>query len=623
MLEQYANTGDLKKYSLSELNSLAADIRRKIIETVAANGGHLAASLGAVELAIALHAALDTPKDRLLWDVGHQAYAHKILTGRLDRIGTIRKYKGLSGFPNREESEYDPLTVGHASTSVSAAAGIARARDIQREDFAVLAVVGDGSFSGGMIFEALNNVQHLRKFVVILNDNGMSIARPVGALARMITNLRLSNLYQGLKKQTEFMIGLVPRIGRPLRNAVDKLLKRTGGLLIQELAKNQKAGFFQDLGFTYFGPLDGHNISLLMAAIKYAKNYDRPVLLHVLTQKGRGFAPAEAEPSRFHGVSGFDLQTGALEESEKTYTKVFGAELLACAEQDVKLCAVTAAMGDGTGLTPFAEKYPARFFDVGIAEAHAVTFAAGLAIQGLRPVVAIYSTFLQRAYDQIIHDAALQKLPLFLAVDRAGLVGEDGPTHHGVFDLAFLRTVPGLVLAAPQDGNELKDLIRLGLACGKLFAVRYPRGPALFLEPEREARPLELGRAELVYGAAGAETAVWAVGSMVAPAVQAARLAQKDICVVNARFVAPLDTDLLRQTAGRAKRLITVEENSIRGGFGAAVAEALSGLNISVPQTILGIPPDFVEGGTIAQLHKLCGLDAETLARRFCYNVPV
>ncbi|MDR2431846.1 MAG: 1-deoxy-D-xylulose-5-phosphate synthase [Candidatus Margulisbacteria bacterium] len=621
MLEQYANTGDLKRYSLNELNELAGDIRQKIIETVSQNGGHLAASLGAVELAIALHAALDTPRDKLLWDVGHQAYAHKILTGRLDRIATLRRRGGLSGFPRREESEYDTLTVGHASTSLSAAVGLARARDLQKENFAVFSVVGDGSFSGGMIFEALNNTQHLRNFVVILNDNGMSIGQPVGMLARMITGLRLSNLYQGAKKQTEFMLGLLPTIGRPLRNAVDKLIKRTGRLIINEVSRHQRAGFFQDIGFTYLGPLDGHNIALLMAAVKYAKSHKSPVLLHVLTQKGRGYAPAAAQPSRFHGVAGFDLKSGQLKYSGLTYTGIFGAELLRYAAADQNICAVTAAMTDGTGLNLLAEKYPERFFDVGIAEEHALTFAGGLAAGGLKPVVAIYSTFLQRAYDQLLHDVSLQKLPLFLAVDRAGLVGEDGPTHHGVFDLSFLRTVPGLILAAPKDGNELKDLIRLGLNSGRLFAVRYPRGQAVFLEPEREARDIEIGRAEIAYGRPGAPTVVWAIGSMVAPALEAAQKIGGNICVVNARFAAPLDKALLKETGQNARRLITVEENSVRGGFGAAVAEALAELKLAVPQTMLGVPDDFIETGTVEEQRRDCGLDAESRLRVFSASV--
>ncbi|MDR1453779.1 MAG: 1-deoxy-D-xylulose-5-phosphate synthase [Candidatus Margulisbacteria bacterium] len=617
MLERYSGPGDLKKYSLSELKQLAGDIRRKILQIVSVNGGHPASSLGAVELAVALHAALDTPQDKIIWDVGHQAYAHKILTGRLAKMDTLRRHNGISGFPKREESIYDTLTVGHASTSVSAAVGIARARDIQKENFAVVAVVGDGSFSGGLIFEALNNAQGLRKFVIILNDNGMSIGKPVGTLAGMITKLRLSNIYRGLKKQTEFMLGLLPAIGRPLRLAVDKLISRTGGIIIRELAKRQKAGFFQDLGFTYFGPLDGHNISLLTVALKYAKDFDRPVLLHVLTKKGKGYAPAEKEPSRFHGVSGFVLETGDLGQTERSYTKVFGEELLKQAAADQKICAVTAAMTDGAGLSAFAEKYPERFFDVGIAEEHAVTFSAGLAADGLKPVVAVYSTFLQRAYDQIIHDAALQKLPLFLAVDRAGLVGPDGPTHHGVFDLAFLRTVPGLILAAPKDANELKDLIKFGLSGSKLFALRYPRGEALFWDAERDARNVELGKGEIVYGQPDAEITVWAIGSMVAPSVKAAKQTGRNICVVNARFAAPLDKELLRETTKKTRKLFTVEENSIRGGFGAAVAEALTELKISLPQVICGVPDNFVGQGSVEELYQDCGLDVETLAKLF------
>lgn len=617
MLEKYSGTADLKHYSLQELNVLATDIRQKIIATVAANGGHLAASLGVVELAIALHTALDTPKDKIIWDVGHQTYAHKILTGRLDKIATIRKSGGLSGFPRREESVYDPLTVGHASTSVSAAVGLARARDIKKENQAIFSVVGDGSFSGGMIFEALNNAQQLKNFVVILNDNDMAISKPVGTLSKMITNLRLSNFYQASKKNIESMIALIPRIGKPLAKAADKLINRTGRLIINELAKKQRAGFFQDMGFTYFGPLDGHNIALLVAAVKQAKNYPRPVLLHILTRKGKGYAPAENEPSHFHGVSGFDPETGTLKNpAKKSYTQIFGEELLKQAAAEPKLCAITAAMADGTGLNNFAACYPERFFDVGIAEEHAVTFAGGLAAAGLKPVVALYSTFLQRAYDQILHDVALQKLPVFFAIDRAGLVGEDGPTHHGVFDLSFLRTVPDLIIAVPKDGNELKDLIKLGLSLDQNFAVRYPRGPALFCEPEREAENITLGQAEIVYGSAKAQTVIWAVGTMVKQALLAVSKSQ-DVCIVNARFVHPLDKKLLAETLQGAQRLITIEENTVRGGFGAAVAEALTELNISVPQTMLGVPPHFIEYGTVEQLYKICGLDVESLSKVF------
>ena len=404
LLDSYTGPRDLKKYSREDLQKLAGEIRELIVRTIASNGGHLAASLGAVELAIALYTVLDTPEDKIVWDVGHQAYAHKILTDRKDTIQTIRMHGGLAGFPKISESPYDAFTVGHASTSVSAALGMARARDIKGGSNAVFAVIGDGSFSGGMVYEALNNAGAVKgkNFVVVLNDNGMSISKPVGTLSTMITKLRTSNLYTGIKQNTEKMISMIPKIGVPLQRAVDKMIARTGGLIVQELAKKEHVGFFHDMGFTYIGPVDGHNIPMMMAIFKYAKKYQGPLLIHVQTKKGKGYLPAERDPGKYHGISGLsDIESGALKESQgPSYTGVFSKALVALAERDKRICAITSAMPAGTGLQAFSEKYPTRFFDVGIAEEHAVTFAAGLATQGLRPVVALYSTFMQRGYDQ-------------------------------------------------------------------------------------------------------------------------------------------------------------------------------------------------------------------------------
>jgi 1-deoxy-D-xylulose-5-phosphate synthase len=592
----------LKKLSRTELAKLAQEIREKIIAVVTKNGGHLAASLGSVELAIALHTVLDTPKDKIIWDVGHQAYAHKLLTGRARDFHTLRQYKGISGFCKREESPYDTFTVGHASTSVSAAVGIARARDLNGEDFSVVSVIGDGAFSGGMVYEALNNSHGLKNFVVILNDNGMSISKPVGVIATMITKLRLSNLYTGLKHNTEKMLHRIPMIGTPLANVIERMVNRTAELIITEIGKKEYAGFFQDLGYTYMGPIDGHDTSMLMAAIKYAKNYKSPILLHIMTKKGKGHKPAEDDPSKYHGVPGLDPETGSvISKGTRSYTGIFSEELVRQAEQNEKICAISAAMCEGTGLKTFAEKYPTRFFDVGIAEEHAITFAGGLATEGLKPVVCLYSTFLQRGYDQIIHDVALQKVPVFFAIDRGGLVGDDGPTHHGVFDLSFLRTVPNLIVAAPADANELKDMVLTGLHSNQAFAVRYPRGAAYFATPEREAKQLTIGQAEVITGNIGASTVIWAIGTMVATAVALAK-GNPDICVVNARWAKPIDQSLLKATAEKAKKIITMEENSIRGGFGAAICETLQELEITIPVEIKAIPDRFIEQGNREQL---------------------
>ncbi len=621
LLEKYQGPADLKKYSRAELDQLAQEIRKKIIEVSSVNGGHLAPSLGAVELAVALHAVLDTPKDKIVWDVGHQAYAHKILTGRLDRINTIRTLGGLSGFPKREESVYDALTVGHASTSISAALGMASGRDLKHEQHSVFAVIGDGSLSGGLAMEGLNNAHGVAKnsnFVVILNDNGMSISKPVGRLNKIFTTMRLSGLYTGLKANTEKFLKMIPMVGKPATKVIEKLVDRTGEMVIKELGNKKYAGFLQDMGFTYIGPIDGHNIAMLMSAIRYAKKFNKgPLLLHVMTKKGKGYLPAEEDPTLFHGIGCFDIKSGQpAAEKDKTYTKIFSEEIVAQAAQDERICALTAAMPDGTGLQRFAEKYPKRFFDVGIAEEHAVTFSAGLSAEGLKPVLAIYSTFLQRAYDQLIHDISLQKLSLFLAIDRGGLVGQDGPTHHGVFDLSFLRHIPGIVLAAPADGNELKDLILSGLKFNGLFALRYPRGLAPFMTAERPARELEIGKGEIVYGQCGAAKVIWAVGSMVIPAIEAAKMAGPDVCVVNARFVKPLDKELLQRTTAAAEKLITVEENVLEGGFGSAVLETLQELKLDLPVERMGLPAQFIEQGSCPELLRKCGLTAENILQK-------
>ena len=619
ILDNYTGPASLKKMSHKTLRDLAAELRELIIKTTAANGGHIGPSLGAVELSIALHAALDTPEDKIVWDVGHQAYAHKILTGRKDQISTIRQYKGLSGFTKRGESPYDIFGAGHASTSVSAAVGLALARDLAGEDYGVFAVVGDGSFSGGMVFEALNNCEKLCNFAVILNDNCMSISHPVGVISRIITRLRVSNFYTGLKNAADKILKNIPMLGRPLHRTIELLIKRTGGLLLEEISSKEPVGFFQDMGFTYLGPLDGHNITLLMAALRYARTTSKPLLIHLLTTKGKGFKPAELDPVRFHGTGKFNIENGELIGSAavRSYTKVFGEELLLHGRENPKLTVLSAAMPTGTGTEQFGQEFPSRFFDVGIAEEHAVTSAGGMACAGAKPVVAIYSTFLQRAYDQIVHDIALQKLPVLFALDRGGLVGDDGPTHHGVFDLSYLRHIPNMVVSAPADGNDLKDLLLTGLAHNGPFALRYPRGEAYFRQAERLGGELPIGKAEIIYGTERSSIVVWAIGSMVQVALEAAQQSEADVAVVNARFVKPLDRELLAKTVANAQKIITIEENVLAGGFGSAVLEALQELKLSVPVERLGIKDGFVEHGPVAQLRQDCGLTTEALELLF------
>lgn len=608
LLERINSPADLKKIPPDDLPQLASEIRQKIIAVVSANGGHLASSLGAVELAIALHYCLDTPTDRIVWDVGHQAYAHKILTGRNGEFSTLRQYGGISGFPSKDESVYDPFTVGHSSTAVSLALGLASARDCAQppQHFKVVAVIGDGSLSGGLCFEGLNNTGHLKKDIaVVLNTNEMSISPNVGALSTYLNKLISLPVYNRFKKSLEELVRLRLPKGSRLLKAANKFEETFKGLFIPGV-------FFEELGFRYFGPFDGHNLHLLINTFRNVLALKGPLLVHVVTKKGKGYRIAEENPVKFHGIGPFDAATGEPVRkpgaASETYTQVFSRKLVELAGRDRRIAAITAAMPEGTGLDKFRNAHPERFFDVGIAEAHAVCFAAGLARQGLKPVVAIYSTFLQRAYDQLIEDIALQDLAVVFALDRAGIVGEDGVTHQGLFDIAFLRSIPRFVLMAPKDGLELEAMLEFALSLQRPVAIRYPRSVAA--ENKISHVPLSLGKAEVLRE--GKEIAIFAVGSMSYPALGAAELLARqgiDAAVVNSRFIKPLDEEVLRRFSSGAKAVFTVEEGIVEGGFGSAVGELLE-----MPVVRLGVPPEFVPHGERGMLLAKYGLTAEGVA---------
>jgi 1-deoxy-D-xylulose-5-phosphate synthase len=603
---------DIKHLSLPELNALATEIRSMIIETVSRRGGHLASSLGAVELTMALHYVFNTPQDKLIWDVGHQTYTHKILTGRREKFDTLRQKGGLSGFPKREESVYDVFNVGHSGTSISAAAGIAEAGHLQGGDFKTVVIIGDGSMSAGMAFEGLNWVGDRKKdLIIVLNDNELSISPNVGALSSYLNRIMTGHTVTRLKAEFKNFLKSIPTIGEPMFRFTRHMEESLKGLVVPGL-------LFEELGFTYVGPLEGHRLDHLIKNLENVKNLPGPVLVHVITKKGKGYHFSENDPLRFHGIAPFHIETGE-DLADRTipvppsYTRVFGETLVKLAMDDERIVAITAAMCEGTGLDKFAKKFPARFFDVGIAEQHAVTFAAGLATQSLLPVVAIYSTFLQRSYDQIIHDVCLQKLPVVFALDRAGLVGEDGSTHHGIFDFAFLRSIPNIVVMAPKDENELQHMLKTAVQCGYPAAVRYPRGHGAGVAMDEAPRVLKLGEAEIL--ATGSDLAIFAIGACVHPALQAAAALLKEgisITVVNARFVKPLDEKLLCDTALSVSRVLTVEENVLMGGFGSAVLELFETCNIrNVRVRRLGLGDAFVEHATQRELRNMNGIDEE------------
>ena len=612
--EKIKTTKDLKKIKKEKLPLIAAEIRKLIIDAVSNTGGHLASNLGAVELTLALHYVFDAPKDQIIWDVGHQSYTHKILTERKSRFHTLRQYKGISGFPKISESEYDCFNTGHAGTSISAALGLAKARDAKKEKHSVIAVIGDGSMTAGMAFEGLNQAGHLNSdLIVVLNDNEMSISPNVGALSSYLNKILTGQLYTKIKGEIDIILEHIPKIGKQMSWLAHRIEEAIKGILIP-------GRIFEDLGFEYVGPIDGHNIDHLVSAFKSVKELKGPILMHVVTKKGKGYQPAEAKADSFHGVSSFNIETGAFfkkNNSPKTYTKVFGETMIKLAQRDERIIAITAAMTDGTGLCDFAKQFPDRFYDVGIAEQHAVTFSAGLALKGLKPVVAMYSTFMQRAYDQVLHDVCLMNLPVVFAMDRAGIVGEDGPTHSGVFDLSFMRNLPKLVFMAPKDENELRRMLKTALELNGPVALRYPRGAGLGVDFDKTIRPLKIGKAEVLKD--GDDLAIIAIGNMVSPSLEAANvLSQKgiDASVVNARFIKPLDRNLITKLAIKTNRIVTVEENVLMGGFGSAVMEILEEEGIdNVQLKRIGIPDEFVEHGSPKVLREKYGLDAEGILK--------
>ena len=611
LLETIHSPADLKALSRPQLDQLAVEIRHTIIQTVARRAGHLAPNLGVVELALAIHRVFDSPRDRIIWDVGHQSYPHKLLTGRVERFDTLRTLDGIAGYPVRAESEHDPFGTCHGSTSISAALGLAVARDLRGEHHHVVAVIGDGALTGGMAFEGLNNLGELKKrVVVILNDNEMSISPNIGAIARYLTRLTANRLYRQIERDVYELLG---RLGRRAQKAAHKIKEGLANLIVPGV-------LFEELGIKYYGPIDGHDLDLLMDTLAELKQVPGPVLLHVVTRKGKGYAPAEGDATSFHGIGMFDPETGSTSKSSaRTYTHVFGETAIAIAKHFPNAVAVTAAMTDNTGLKPFSKQFPDRFFDVGMAEEHAVTFSAGLAAGGLLPITAIYSTFLQRAFDQIIHDVAVQDLRIVLAVDRAGLVGEDGAPQHGAFDVSYLRMIPGMTLMQPRSGEELRDMLWTAAHHEKgPVAVRFPRAniPEEKL-PEGEPRLLPIGVSEQLR--AGGDVAILALGTMVAPALRAADLlAEQGVSatVVNARFVCPLDEVAILGLATSVGRLVTIEENVPMGGFGSAVSECLDRGGLCVPLLRIALPEQFVTHGQRDLLLQRVGLDAPGIARR-------
>lgn len=609
LLSSINDPSDLRRLPVSRLNQLAAEIRKEIIETVSKNGGHLAPNLGVVELTLALHRVFETPRDKIIWDVGHQCYVHKLITGRREKFGGIRKYGGISGFPRPEECQHDAFISGHSSTSISVALGMAIARDLAGEKHSVTAVIGDGAMTGGMAFEAMNHAGHLQKdLIVVLNDNEMSIARNVGGMSRYLSRLRTDPMYSRGKDELEQVLKKIPAIGPTVLKAVDRLKDSLKYLVVPGM-------LFEELGFVYLGPIDGHNVQDIINVLNQAKNMRGPVLVHVITTKGKGYSHAEKNPGKFHGIGPFDLETGIAkgDGGKPTYTEVFGNTLVELAGQDRSILAITAAMTGGTGLSRFSQEFPDRFFDVGIAEQHAVTMAAAMASKNFRPVVAVYSTFLQRAYDQIIHDVCMLNLPVTFAIDRAGLVGEDGPTHHGVFDLSYLSQAPNIVIMAPKDENELRHMIKTALEHNGPAAVRYPRSEGTGCKLDARIERLPLGRSEVIRD--GTDIAIFAVGSMVGKAEKAAEaLSAQGVsaAVINVRFIKPVDSECIIKYVSTTGRIITLEENILAGGFGSRVLEVINSTGIGgVKVCTMGLPDSFVEHGDRELLLAKYGLTTE------------
>jgi 1-deoxy-D-xylulose-5-phosphate synthase len=614
LLDRIDNPADLKGLAKQELEQLAAEIRQELVTIVSASGGHLASNLGVVELTIALHRVFDSPRDKIIWDVGHQSYVHKLLTGRRKRFASIRQYGGLSGFTCRSESEHDPFGAGHASTSVSAALGMAIARDLSGDDYHVIAVIGDGSITGGMALEALNQVGHLgSRICLILNDNGMSISPTVGGLAKLLSRVRFDYRYRWAEAESKRVMDALPW-GKQLWQMGQWLRRGFKGLIMPTV-------LWEELGFTYTGPIDGHDIGALEIALTQARDFcSKPTFVHVITTKGKGYLPAEGDAVYFHGVPAKSVTTDKI----PSYSEVFAQTVLHLARENPRLVAITPAMPEGNCLSIVEAEFPQRVFDVGICEQHAVTFAAGLATQGFKPIVAIYSTFLQRAFDQLIHDVCLQDLPVIFAIDRSGIVGEDGKTHQGTFDISYLMLIPNLIIAAPKDENELQYLLYTAVKSKHPMAIRYPRGSGLGVELDPVLHEIPVGKGEVVRH--GGDVAILAIGTTVAPVLEAAQelaLSGIEATVVNARFAKPLDAELIIDLASDIKHLVTVEENALSGGFGNSVVDLLQQSGISDIQVkSIGIPDEFVEQGSQAQLRAKYGLDAEGIARQVLELFP-
>ncbi len=612
ILERIQKENDIKTLTPKELDILRDEIREFLVESISKTGGHLASNLGVVELTMALHLAFDLPKDKIIWDVGHQSYTHKLLTGRKDGFATLRQLGGMSGFPKTIESESDCFNTGHSSTSISAGLGMAHARELTGEDYYVVSVIGDGALTGGMAFEALNNASQLKSnFIIVLNDNNMSISENVGGLNRYLSNFRTADAYSGLKENVKHSLSQIPGVGKKMVQKIHNAKSGLKQLFVPGM-------LFEEMGLIYLGPVDGSNIAEMRKTFNEAKRVDGPVLVHVLTKKGAGYLPAERHPARFHGTEPFEIETGIPSNKRKkaNYTDVFSTVMLKLAERNPKVVAITAAMTDGTGLKRFHLNYPERFFDVGIAEEHAVTFAAGMAKMGLIPVFAVYSSFLQRAYDQIMHDVCLQNLPVVFAIDRAGLVGSDGETHQGIFDLSFLSTIPNMTILAPKNKWELSDMMKFAVAFGAPIAVRYPRGLAYDgLKEFRE--PVVLGKSEMLYEES--EVALFALGGMVAIAEEVRNRLKESghsCTLVNARFAKPFDEEMIRRLAGTHKLLVTMEENVKSGGMGEHIESFLLSQKLNVSILTVSVPDQFVEHGNVNALREMLGIDAASVAAR-------
>ena len=612
ILEKINEPKDLKQLNIEEQKELAEEIRKELLNIVSKNGGHLASNLGVVELTIAIHTVFNAPMDKIVWDVGHQSYVHKMLTGRKKQMNTLRKLNGLAGFPKTCESEYDAFNTGHSSTSISVATGMARARDLLKEDYKVIAVIGDGSLTGGMALEALNDAGASRtNVIVILNDNEMSISKNVGGIPTFLSKLRTRKLYTRANTRIKRLTLKIPRVGEKIVDLVRRAKKTIKQVFIPNM-------FFEDIGFTYLGPVDGHNIEKLESILKIAKDVKGPVLVHIITKKGKGYKFAEENPDKFHGISPFNIETGEkLGKSQKDYSKVFGEKLVSLAEKDEKIVAVTAAMKDGTGLKEFANKFPERFFDVGIAEQHAVGLIAGMAKAGLKPVLPLYSSFLQRGYDQLVHDIALQNIPVTICIDRAGIVGNDGETHHGIFDMSFASAIPNLNILAPKDFEELEDMLEFAVNYNGPVLIRYPRGGEGLNKIEKEKQDIELGKAEVLKE--GKDISLIAIGKMVDRAVEVSDILEEkgiDAEIINVRFLKPIDKDCILNSIEKTGKAVTMEDGILNGGLYTAVLEAVNKSNLENIKIIpVGYDDTFITHGSTAELEEKMRTDAKSIAQ--------